>query len=124
LLAVSTTPSEVDGPIKVWEVATGRDLPQFAGRGWGRKLQFNANGKRLMCQSMIPTIQENGAGLGPSNPSVVSIWDVATRKKLHEITVPSDYVVMAPDAETIAIEDKERQTIGYSGPRKLDHPVS
>jgi hypothetical protein len=102
----------VDGPITVWDVSTGRELPAFAGRGWFAQLRFSANGKRLMCWSIIPMVHDAfGATIDSTCPRVLTIWDVPTRKKLHEVKVDAGHVVMAPDGETVAIEDPHCKTI-------------
>jgi WD40 repeat protein len=111
LLAAPTNTWTVDGPIKIWDLRIGRELPQFAGRGWYAKLQFSADGKRLMSWSAIPRISDKTAYFGSTDPHVVSIWDVASRKKLHEITVLGGHVAMSADGETIAVEDNKLQTI-------------
>jgi WD40 repeat protein len=108
LLGVPTfIPMKADSVIRVWELATGRVLPQFECRGWNARVRFSADGKRLMSWSELPWVQDND----PRSPYVITIWDVASRKKLHEITGERCKVALAPDGETIAVEANDRQSI-------------
>jgi WD40 repeat protein len=95
---------EQESPIRLWELATGKELPALSGRGagWYGALRFSADGKRLVCRAVVPN-KQGDSDIGPGNTRVVTVWDVAARKLLHERTVPNDDVALSPDGKTIAL---------------------
>ncbi len=95
-----------DSPFLVWDIAKGRELAPFVGRGAQAKLVFSADGKRLISCSIVPHIHSGGGmGFDEKCPHVVCVWDVATRKKLHEIVVGKGHVAIAPPGDVIAYDD-------------------
>lgn len=108
LLAAGGTAAEGTGndrihPIKVWEVATGKELPQFAGsRGWNLcELKFSADGKLLL--SAFAAEDERHDDKTIKVPGAICVWDVSSRKKLHEIVNQNTHVVAAADCQAVAM---------------------
>jgi WD40 repeat protein len=90
-----------DNPIRVWEVATGRELDPFIGRGVSlNTLTFSADGKRLFSGSPGGGYTKNNVRL----PSPICIWEVATRKKLYEFDHANSNAALAPDGTLIALD--------------------
>ncbi len=107
LLAAGCLGLRDDYRIRVWEVATGRELPPFAGCGESfRPIQFSADGKHLLTGDEAPAKMRP---LEKGFPGGVCVWDVATRKKLHDLPDARGPVAFAPDGQTIAQGWKDGQ---------------
>jgi WD40 repeat protein len=110
----------IDQTIKIWEVATGKELRTLTGHSGGVFLVvYSPDGRYLASGSSDKTIK---------------IWEVATGKELHTLTVYSDLygadVVYSPDGRYLASRSddktikiwevatgKELRTLtGHSGP--------
>src|SRR5262249_51713054 len=88
-----------DDTVRLWAVATGRDLRRLAGptgRGthfcWMEAVAFSPDGKLL------------AAGIGNGDSAVV-IWDTATGKELHRLRahqLPVISVTFSPDSKLLA----------------------
>jgi WD40 repeat protein len=89
------------GAIRVWEFVTGRELTPFRDAGGSlRRLRFAPDGRRLLSgPTRLPSRGDHQGQRGS-----ISIWDVESRKKLHEIDHDSPKVAFSPDGATIAYE--------------------
>jgi WD40 repeat protein len=103
LLAAGSNGSAANNPILLWNVATGKQLPPFAGRGWDLcELKFSADNKRLLSASGPTHEQRKEETI--TIPGAICVWDVATRKKLHEVPNLTTNVAFAPDGRTVVLE--------------------
>jgi WD40 repeat protein len=104
LVVAQPMANHLDAPILVWDLATGKELEPFPGRGnSARSLRFSADGKRLLSWTTLPTIDKTGYSIGQNNPRYLCVWDVATRKKLHEHKIGPGEVALAGDGQTAAM---------------------
>jgi WD40 repeat protein len=64
-----------DETLRLWDIATGKTLATLDETGWVTALAFNPNGKSLVSQ-----------GFSALDPSGLTVWDVAERKKVTTLT--------------------------------------
>ncbi len=103
LLAAGCFEWKDHNPIRVWEVATGKELAPFPGRGVSlTSLQFSADGKQLLSGAEGGTFQKDKGTI----PGFICVWDVASRKKLHELPRPNSHVAFTADGKSAAVQDK------------------
>jgi WD40 repeat protein len=96
--------------IRVWEVASGRELHTLENAGETvNTLKFTPDGKRLVAVALAVQKVENQVGI--LVPGTVCVWDVAARKRLHERGHASFHVALAPDGKTVALEEKAGNAI-------------
>jgi WD40 repeat protein len=112
-LAAQPNEWKADAPIRLWDVATGKELPPLPGRGMSGRLRFSADGKWLLSASVVPTLTGNSGGYGSDNPQVVCVWDLAGRKILQEIAVErwDMQVEFSPDGQCAAVADRPANVI-------------
>jgi WD40 repeat protein len=91
-------------PIRLFDVATGKPLDPLPGRGGGfGAMRFSSDGKRLAVWSIVPTGNGKGFVIDQQSARLVCVYDVATRKLLHELDVGFGQVALAPDGLTAAV---------------------
>jgi WD40 repeat protein len=85
-------------PVRVWDLATGKELPPFEGPGVAEDgaLRFSIDGKRLMARKVVRRDDDRGSRCR------VCVWDVASRKLVHDVGTLDADVALAPDGETCA----------------------
>jgi WD40 repeat protein len=80
-----------DNTVRLWDVATGRELRQLTGHTEGvRSVAISPDGQTLA----------SGSG-----DKTVRLWDVATGRELRQLTGHTDYVIsvaISPDGQTLA----------------------
>jgi len=83
-----------DGSIRLWDVATGKELRQFSGhRGWVWSVVFSPDGR---------TFASGG------KDKIIRIWDTATGKELRRLEGHQTMIgqlAFAPDGKTLASRD-------------------
>lgn len=104
LLASGTRDVNCDDRIKIWDIATGKELHGFGGPKWEGvwSLRFSPDGKALAtaCQNEMP-LNRN------AQPVAVRLWDVATGRELREFQGAEQdgwatSVVFSPDGQMVA----------------------
>jgi WD40 repeat protein len=87
--------------LRTWEVSTGRELLPFAGQDIGiEALTFSRDGRHLLSGPMSLPLYR------PENkrpPGGISVWDVATRKRLHAHPDARGEIRFATDGRTAAL---------------------
>jgi WD40 repeat protein len=113
-LAVQPQQYVYHAPVGVWETKTGKKVASLPGRGAACKgLAFSSNGKRLLLWSIVPTKADaNSMGFGPESKVALACIDVGMRRIVGETTVgTAQYVALAPDGETVALEAADHQSV-------------
>ncbi|HEY7158441.1 MAG TPA: WD40 repeat domain-containing protein [Gemmataceae bacterium] len=86
-----------DGSIRLWDVATGKELRQYAGhKGWVRSVAFAPDGK---------TFASGG------KDKVIRLWETATGKEFRRLEGHQswiEYLIFSPDGKTLASRDTGR----------------
>ena len=88
-----------DGKVKLWDVATGEQLRDFAGHVHSiEAISFTPDGTRI--------VSTDGGDIDAKNtPSIIRVWDVATGAKLHELRGCSMFIysiAVSPDGNKLA----------------------
>ena len=88
-----------DGKVKLWDVATGEQLRDFAGHAHSiEAISFTPDGTRI--------VSTDGGDIDAKNtPSIIRVWDVATGAKLHELRGCSMFIysiAVSPDGNKLA----------------------
>ncbi|HZZ77807.1 MAG TPA: WD40 repeat domain-containing protein, partial [Gemmataceae bacterium] len=95
---------------RLWEVDTGRALKAFAGPGAWTRLQFTPDGKQLLSFSRLPDRGKLGEPIGfsSSGPASCRVWDVESRKLLHERAFEAldGEIAFRPDGRNIAVQQE------------------
>ncbi|MBI3821881.1 MAG: WD40 repeat domain-containing protein [Planctomycetes bacterium] len=95
--------------IRVWDVATGRELPAFAlGTNAVHTLGFSADGKRLLCRTTPEPDPRSAISAKFDEAGFIGIWDMASRTRLHQYACPTSNVVFSSDGNTIAFQPGDR----------------
>jgi RNA polymerase sigma factor (sigma-70 family) len=91
--------------VRVWEVATGKEVLAVPGPGELDHLALSPDGRFLGCRSF-------SKGGPPDRVEVLSAWDLATGKELRPLTgrrVPlGSPFAFSPDGDTLAAEGENR----------------
>jgi WD40 repeat protein len=100
-LAAGCWEGKDNNPIRVWDVATGRELAPFPGFGTSfNAVAFSADGKRLFCG---PT--QGGYGNEKKLGAAICVWDVATRTLFRRLDRQDWNIVFAPSGAMLGYEN-------------------
>jgi len=116
-----------DGTIRVWEVATGKELRRFGKGGNNNPVQGSITiaGNGAVAMVMQPQVF-SGATLAPDrkmlatsgNDGTVRIWDVASGKEQHTWKPnPQIYIggmVFSPDGKSLAVKSNDQSLRLYN----------
>ena len=98
----------MDTTVRLWEVATGRELATLAGHPFSvERLAFSPDGKTLAVVCYPPLANESGLN---ASTGELKFWDVATREERHPLKGTAGAVralAFSPDGKTLATANSD-----------------
>jgi WD40 repeat protein len=114
-VALQTMEFVKDAPVRIWEVATKKEVAVLPGRGaWCKSLTFGVDGKRVLLWSIVPNSVGADGSLGYTNQAKAALVciDIGADKIVGETTAGfSQSVALCPDGETIALEEADHRSV-------------